>query len=341
MTTQVAQSPTCNPNPIRLLNLGLIASWQTQAIYHALAEMMTADSPDTIIICQPQSPYLCLGYHQIYDTTFNRAECKRRNLPVFRRRVGGGATYLDKNQLFYQCIFHHHHVPFMTKDIYAQMLTAPVMTLTRLGLEAQLRAVNEIEANGQRIAGIGGGRIGEACVVVGNLLFDFDYETMTQVWHTPWPSFQRLAATALRERVTTLQQLLGSVPLETVQALLLEEFPKAIGRPLASGVLTEAELAYAQKVAKRLTSTAYLNLHQENGQHAPLHPLKIAAGVFIHALQAEVGGYQIRATFRVRDGLIEAAQLESDPNKRWTEFEVELCGVPFKTWRNKLDNDKT
>jgi len=76
---------------IRLLNLGVVDSWQTQAIYHALAEMMTAESPDTIIICQPQSPYLYLGYHQIYENTFDRARCEQRNLPVFRRRVGGGA----------------------------------------------------------------------------------------------------------------------------------------------------------------------------------------------------------------------------------------------------------
>ncbi len=327
---------THNSNPIRLLNLGLVASWQTQALYHALAEMMTVDSPDTIILCQPQTPYLCLGYHQIYDNTFDRAECERRNLPVFRRRVGGGATYLDANQLFYQCIFHHSRVPFMTKDIYAQMLAAPVVTLDRLGLQAKLRAVNEVEANGQRIAGIGGGRIGEASVVVGNLLFDFDYETMTQVWHAPWPSFRELAMVALQERVTTLQRLLGSVSVKSVQTILLEEFPKAIGRPLAPGGLTEAELVYAQDVAARLTSAEYLNLHQENSQPSPLRPLKIAAGVFIHAVESEINGYNIQASFCVSDDLIEEARLESDPLHQWHYTETELCGVPFKMWQQYL-----
>ncbi|NIU14771.1 MAG: lipoate--protein ligase family protein, partial [candidate division Zixibacteria bacterium] len=100
-----------DPNAIRLLNLGPTASWRTQAVYHATAEMMTADSPDTIIICQPLTPYLCLGYHQVFDSVLDRHECERRNLPVVRRRVGGGTTYLDANQLFYQCIFHHSRVP--------------------------------------------------------------------------------------------------------------------------------------------------------------------------------------------------------------------------------------
>lgn len=191
-------------NNIRLLNLGPTASWRTQAVYHATAELMTADSPDTIIFCQPLTPYLCLGYHQVYDAVLDRTECERHNLPVVRRRVGGGATYLDANQLFYQCVFHHSRVPVVAKDIYALMLAGPVATLRRLGLNAELRAVNEIEVDDKRIAGIGGGRIGEAAVVVGNLLFDFNYHAMSQVWRVPDESFRELASTALRQRITTI-----------------------------------------------------------------------------------------------------------------------------------------
>ncbi|GIR32358.1 MAG: hypothetical protein CM15mP45_16540 [Deltaproteobacteria bacterium] len=47
--------------------------------------------------------------------------------------------------------------------------------LNQLGLDGRLRAMNEVEANSMRIAGIGGGRVGDAMVVVGNLLLDFDY----------------------------------------------------------------------------------------------------------------------------------------------------------------------
>lgn len=325
-----------NPQPIRLLNLGPADSWRTQAVYHALAELMTAASPDTLIVCQPLTPYVCLGYHQIYDAVLDRAECERRNLPVFRRQVGGGATYLDINQLFYQCVFHHSRVPVLSKEVYARMLAAPVATLRRLGLKAILHDVNEIEVNGQRIAGTGGGRIGEAAVVVGNLLFDFDYTTMTQVWRAPWASFRELAATALRERVTTLRRLIGPVSIETVQTILLEEFAKALGRPLKPGPLTVAEADYARQVAVRLMSAEYLNLHNDNGPVAPLRSLKISARMFIRAAEVVVNGCHIRATFRVDDDLIEAARLESEPAQRWTELEAQLCGVPFKEWQQSL-----
>ena len=325
-----------NTNAIRLLNLGPVASWQTQAIYHTLAEMMTADSPDTIIICWPQTPYLCLGYHQIYEATLDKAECERRNLPVFRRRVGGGATYLDANQLFYQCVFHHSRAPFVAKEIYARMLAGPVAALRRLGLRAELRAINEIEANGRRIAGIGGGRIGEACVVVGNLLFDFDYDTMTGVWRAPWPSFRELAAAALRDRLTTIRRLLGPVQVADVETILLEDFAEALGRPLEPGELTQAESDHAHKVAGRLTSTEYLNLHRENGQVSPMTWVKISAGVFIRAAEAGLNGHKIRASFRVRDDIIEAARLDSDPARDWAEVEAQLRGVLFQAWPQRL-----
>lgn len=324
------------PQTIRLLNLGTTASWQTQAIYHALAETMTAESPDTIILCRPRSPYLCLGYHQVFDAVLDRAECERRGLPVYRRRVGGGTTYLDINQLFYQCVFHRSRVPVLLKDVYARLLAAPVAALRRLGLKAALRDINEIEADGRRIAGVGGGQMGQACVVVGNLLFDFDYETMTQVWRGPWPSFRELACAALRERVTTLRRLLGPVPVEAVQAILQEEFARALGRPLQAGALTPSEAGHARQVARRLTSARYLNLHNDNGPATPMKSLKISAGVFIRAAEVNLDGYQVRASFRVRDEIIEDARLESHPPRQWGPVETELCGVPFKEWQRRL-----
>ena len=176
--------------PIRLLNLGSIPPWQTQAIYHALAKRMSTDTRDVVLICRPNAPYLCLGYHQIFESIFDTAECERRGLPVLRRRLGGGATYLDQNQLFYQIVFHHSRTPVMLKELYAFALKAPVATLRRLGLNAELHDTNEIEVSGKRIAGTGGGRIGEASVVVGNRLFDFDFEAMSSVWRDTWPPFR-------------------------------------------------------------------------------------------------------------------------------------------------------
>jgi lipoate-protein ligase A len=269
--------------PIRLIDLGPAPFWQTQAVYHAVAGLMHDDTPDTIILTSPRTPYLCLGYHDVYEAVIDRGAVARRRLPVMRRRVGGGTTYLDANQIFYQCVFHHRRVPAQFGAIYEQMLAAPLATLRRLGLDARLRDTLELEVDGRRVAGIGGGRIGEAAVVVGNLLFDFDYAAMAEVWRAPWRSFRDLASAALREHVATLRQLIGPVAFEPLHTMLHEAYAAALGRPLRPDALTRAEARYARKLGMRMASTEYLNLHHERARENSLRPLKIAAGVFIHA----------------------------------------------------------
>lgn len=331
-------------NAIRLLNLGPTAAWRTQAVYHATAEMMTADSPDTVIIGQSLTPYLCLGYDQVYDAVLDRAECERSNLPVVRRRLDGDLHYLDANQLLLQCVFHSDRVPSAIEDVYARLLTAPVAALKRLGLSAELKRGNEIVVDGQRIADVSGGRFGEACVVTCNLLFDYAYHTIARAWHAPWPSFRELAAAALRDRVTTIWREMGPVTPEATLWILLEEFTKELGRPIERGKPKQAETRQSREVAERIASAEYLNLHsepfRENGEIPPMQSLKIAAGVHIRSAELEQNGRRLRATFRVRDQVIEQARLESDPQRDWKQIEEELRGIPFSKWQTALDHQK-
>ncbi len=126
--------------PVRLLELGAVPWLRTQALYHALAELMTEDSPDTLILVRPQEPYVCIGYHQPLSAVLDRAACRAAGLPIVRRRVGGGTTYLDNNQHFYQCIFHHTRLPFRVDAVCARLLDAPVAALRKLGLNAAFYA---------------------------------------------------------------------------------------------------------------------------------------------------------------------------------------------------------
>lgn len=328
--------------PIRLLNLGRIPSLQTQAVYHALAERMSADERDTIILCRPNAPYLCLGYHQPFDSIFDADECRRRGLPVLRRRLGGGATYLDENQVFYQCVFHHSRMPAMLKDIYRVALSAPVAVLKRLGLNAELRDVNEIEVDGRRIAGTGGGRIDEACVVVGNLLFDFDFEAMTSVWKKPSSSFRALAEKALRERLVTMNQLGVTMPYETIEEMLIEEFSQSFGREIKMDSLSAEELGLAKAMERELVSEEFLSLHKERGE--TIRPLKISARAFIHADEMQLDGHKLSGSFLVlrqaqgdvSQDIIQEAILESEPANDWSFLQEQLRGASFKEWKERI-----
>lgn len=322
--------------PIRLINLGAAPAWQTQAIYHALAESMDSESQDTIVICRPKEPYLCIGYHQIFESIFNPMECAQRGLAVYRRRLGGGATYLDENQIFYQYIFHHTHMPVMLKDIYSFTLAGPVQTLRKLGLHAELRETNEIEVDGKRISGIGGGRIGESTVVVGNILFDFDYEAMAAVWRTPDPSFQLLAQKALRRQLVSMADLAPHVSMEQVSELLIHSFAESMGRELQPGKLTTQEWHAAGEEAEQLASPQSLALHKTDAAAEPIRTLKISARAFIQYDEARLDGCVVRGSFWLSEGIIVAAILQSDPVQEWDSVEQTLNGTPFRDWKELL-----
>jgi len=110
-----------------------------------------------------------------------------------RREVGGGATYLDGNQIFYQLIWKKDNprFPRVMKESFPWFSEAPVETYRSFGIKAEYRAINDIVTReGRKIAGEGGGDIGECMVFVGGILLDFNYEIMSKILKVPDEKFR-------------------------------------------------------------------------------------------------------------------------------------------------------
>ncbi|MEE8433161.1 MAG: hypothetical protein V3S64_00100 [bacterium] len=323
--------------PVRLVELGATPPAESQAVYHALAEAMTPEQPDTVVLTRPASAYLCLGYHQVFESVLDAGVCRRRGLPVLRRRVGGGATYLDADQLFYQFIFHHSRVPANFRRTYQYLLGGPVAALNTLGLAARLHELNEVEVGEARVAGVGGGQIGEACVVVGNYLLDFDYGAMTEVWAAPWPSFRELAGNALRAHVSGLRRLKPGLDEAALNARLKEALPAALGRPLQPGALTDREKELARNIGERLGGKAYLGLHRERGT-APMRSLKVSARAHIHGVEGRSDGTPLQASlFLFEQHVREARVMEAPGGARMHQLETRLQGMDLPAARDLLE----
>ncbi len=199
-----------------------------------------------------------------------------------RRRLGGGMTYLDSNQLFYQCVFHRSRSPVIPAQVYQSKLDAPIKTLKRINLQAQLLYTNEIEVGGKRIAGIGGGLIGQANVVVGNFLRDFQFESMADIINAPCLEFRSLALQTMRKRITTLRANNCDDRWDELPNMLFEEYCRSLGRPGFWGELTAEEKQKSQSVAEKMTSQKYLNARDENHSYpACLTRLKISGSTSI------------------------------------------------------------
>ena len=307
--------------------MGRIPGWQTQAVYHTVAELMTENTPDTIIISQPSDNYVCLGYHQKLGETFDRKVCDEKEIPILRRKVGGGGTYLDSNQLFYQCIFHKSRVPANSDKVYEMMLTPVVNTLKYFfDVKAELVESHEVEMNGKRVAGIGGGQMGEASIVVGNILFDFDFDTMASVWNVPNESFRELAKEAMKDHIITLDDIGSMVKMDKLADQLIEEYEIHLGRKLNPGGMTIDEIERAGQVGAVLRSESFLNFMDDGNNSSKRKPLKIARNVFIHNDEIEIDSVNVLGSFRVENGIIHSVILDNETKG----LEGRLVGKEFK-----------
>ncbi|HET8578252.1 MAG TPA: biotin/lipoate A/B protein ligase family protein [Methylomirabilota bacterium] len=294
------------PAAVRLVEADEVSPLRSQALYHGLALAMTESSPDTIVLCRPAGPYFCVGFHQSPREELDLDWCRRQGYPVIQRAIGGGTVFLDARQLFYQCVFHRRQAPLAVAAIYRQFLTPAVQTLRALGLPACLEGVNEIEVNGRRIAGTGGGQLGEAVLVVGNLLFDFAPEVMGRAWRLPSGAFRRLAEEGLRLHLATLAAMLDRPPSEAeIRRRLVAEYEAGLGRPLVPGVLTLEEEAAVESEERRLA-----RLDEAGAVARPRDSrLKVTHRVWVHEWHWPVSGGEARVTARLADGRVEAIEM--------------------------------
>jgi hypothetical protein len=116
----------------------------------------------------------------------------------------------------------------------------------------------------------------------------------------------------------------------------LEEFEKALGRKIVRGKPTREETRRARALAKLIGSERFLQRHSDNGVGRAMRSLKISAGVFICAAETEINAERVRASFRVDDGLIAAARLDSESRGGWEKQERELVGMEIEQWRSLL-----
>ena len=323
---------------MNLYNLGHVPWLDSQLIYHAFPRA-TAGGREGLILLAPAEPYVCIGYHQDAEQEVDLAYCRDRDIPVFRREVGGGAVYLDGQQIFYQLVIHRDNplAPTEKGEFYRRFLAPVVQTYRDLGVEARYSPVNDIvTADGRKISGNGAADIGDSSVLVGNLIVDFDYETMVRVLRVPDIKFRDKVFKSLRENLTTLRRELGTAPSwEEVIGTLAGNFEVALG-PLTPASLPEEVRLKIKELAQTHTTEEWLlkpgkRFRQRRHDPELSRSVKIAEGVTVSQKVHKAPGGLIRGTLETRQGQIEAVSLSGDfffyPADKLAELELHLIGA--------------
>lgn len=292
-----------------LYNLGTVPWRDSQLLYHALAYL----GREGLFLLQPESPYVCLGYHQDALQEVDVDYLAEQNIPVFRREVGGGAVYLDQGQLFYQLILRADRpdVPANKEAFYRKFLGPVVETFRDFGVEAEFKPVNDIVVNGRKISGNGAAEIEGMVILVGNFLLDFNFDMMARSLKVPDEKFRDKVHKTLNDALTTLARESGTPPsIEALSERVIERYTPLLGE------LTPREIDGALRdEANRLWREQFdtPDWLMANDRRSPdLRNVRIAEGVNVVQRAYKAPGGLIRATAVERNGHLYDVHLSGD-----------------------------
>ncbi|RJX32457.1 MAG: lipoate--protein ligase family protein [Desulfarculus sp.] len=293
---------------MHLYALGQVPWQDSQLAYHALAHL----GREGLILCSPQEPYVCLGYSQDPAQELDLEHCRAVGLPLFRREVGGGTVYLDKQQVFWQMVLRRDNalVPRRREVFFSRFLAPVVAAYRALGVEARLAPPNEVAVGRRKIAGIGAGEIGECLVLVGNLMRSFDCAAMARVLRAPSPEFRRLYRRSMEANLTSIRRELGpvreaAVSDQALYDLLSQSFAQALG-PLTPAGQDQAWQEAMGRLAGRMLSPQWINFRRKA---RPGRKVKVRAGLFLHQVQQDTPRGPWQALFTSEGGRVSEADL--------------------------------
>jgi len=318
---------------MKLYNLGKVPWQESQLIYHALAAL----GREALSLVSPATSYVSIGFHQDVEQEVDLDFCKANHIPVFRRDLGGGAVYLDGDQLFFQLILHRDNavVPMGKETFYRKFLQPIINVYRRIGISAEYRAINDVIAGTRKISGTGVGEIGNCIVFVGNMILDFNYEMMSRVLKVPDEKFRDKVHKTLMENLSTIRRELGEDKAKAweeadLNALMAEEFEKILG-PIQPSEKDEALQAKIEELGVRMMSDAWL---YQKGRRVSGRDVKIRAGIKVVQRIHKAPGGLLRADFELREGRFGDLSLSGDffcfPEEAISLLEARLEGQPIQ-----------
>ena len=320
-----------------LYDLGHVPWMDSQLVYHAQPRV----GFEGLNIVAPAEPYVCIGYHQDLEQEIDIEYCREQNLPIFRREVGGGAVYLDGNQIFYQVVLHRDH-PLAQggrEAFYRRMLQPVAEAYCDLGVPSHYRPVNDVLTDeGRKISGTGAATIGDYVVLVGNLIADFDYATTSHVLRVPDEKYRDKVFKSMQEHLTTLKRETGRLPdWSEMIAPLVQRFEQVLG-PLEAKDLPAAVQEQIESLKPQFQSTEWL---YKKGKREDGRNVKIATGVNVIRRVHKAPGGLIRATVEVEHDRFQYVSLSGDffcyPRDAISELESALVGTPCAQVRSVLE----
>jgi lipoate-protein ligase A len=306
---------------------------RSQALWHGIAQAMKPTTSPTLSLCQPDEPYVGLGFHRSLDE-LDGAACKQLRLPIIRRQIGGGPVYIDSDQLFFQITIPAEQAPRRVDRLYETLLEPAVAAFNNLGLKASIRGLNDISISDRRLSGTGAGRIGDGVTVVGNVIFRFPHQRMAEILALPTESMREECLRLMAKHVTSLEsEGLEQVTMLEARSALVTAYADGLHLTPEPDELRSNEAAAIALWEERFGTQSWLEGPGWAQSTLPGRQIKISAGVWVYTATRDE--FEVQASFC--DGTVQRIRVSSQKlNGAGEEMARRLAGCPIPDLASRL-----
>lgn len=201
-------------------------------------------------------PAVSVGLHQAIDRELRLDYCRARAIEVVRRPSGGGALYLDEQQLGFSLVLRRPAAQSL-EALLRRACDGVAQGLAALGIASRFKFPNDLEVAGAKLASVFVAADGGSVLLHGTVLLEADIRTMLEALRAPTEKLSPDGLAAARDRLATLSQCLGREPsVEALQAALRDGLAATFGLapvageppPLADAQAVDAEVREALRI---------------------------------------------------------------------------------------------
>jgi len=220
----------------------------------AIAILLTEGKSVPTLRFYAWEPLACsIGYFQSIGSELDLSNCQKLGIDTVRRITGGGAVF-HEHEVTYSFIapLQAAYVPNKVLDSYLKVSEGIIQGLAKLGLKVEFKPLNDLICQGKKISGNAQTRRNGILLQHGTILLRVDVEKMFSILKVPNEKIRDKLIQDVKERVTSLSQVLNRVvTYEEVAETLLAGFQQAFcEQEFVLGELSPEEQALAEKLAR-------------------------------------------------------------------------------------------
>lgn len=172
--------------------------------YYLAAEEFAVSLTEDVLFVWRVPPTVIFGRSQDIYAEVNLGYCRSRGIDVVRRKSGGGCVYSDYGNIMISYVTGRGTVG----DVFGEYTSSLVSMLGSLGIGAEVSGRNDIAVGGLKVSGNAFRMLPNRCVVHGTLLYDVDFNAMSEAITPSSSKLFSKGVASVRSRVMNIRGLL-------------------------------------------------------------------------------------------------------------------------------------